>query len=420
MARLTQPLSATEIKNAKAKDKKYKLSDGRGLSLHILPNGSKLWRLKYRFNNKEKEYAIGTYPTISLAKARTKREELKELIADNIDPNQRKKELRQATQDIELKKENTFYNISQKWLKSYKSQVSENYHTRLGRALENYLYPSLNISSQKISIKNKPIDEITRKEIIFILEHLKDRDLLETAKRTAMLLNKIYKYAVTHEYTPHNIIADIELPIVLGKREKKHYPTLTKEKDIKALLLSIDEYSGDYYTKLALKVLPYVFVRSFNIRHMEWKEINFKTEEWIIPKEKMKTKKEFILPLSSQAITILQEAKENSLSHIYVFPSIINNDKPLSDNTLISALRRMGYSKDELVPHSFRSIFSTIAYEKANDTNGHNYTGEVIEACLAHKEQNKIKAAYNHSTYKEAMQGLMQWYGDHLEKMKNL
>ena len=220
MARLTQPLSATEIKNAKAKAKKYKLSDGRGLSLHILPNGSKLWRLKYRFKNKEKEYAIGTYPTISLAKARIKREELKELIADNIDPNQRKKEIRQATQDIELKKENTFYNISQKWLKSYKSQVSENYHTRLGRALENYLYPSLNISNQKVSIKNKPIDEITRKEIIFILEHLKDRDLLETAKRTAMLLNKIYKYAVTHEYTPHNIIADIELPIVLGKREK--------------------------------------------------------------------------------------------------------------------------------------------------------------------------------------------------------
>lgn len=409
MARLTTPLTATEIKSAKPKEKKYKLSDGRGLSLLIQPNGSKLWRLKYRFNGKEKEYAIGAYPTISLSNAREKREELKSLIANGIDPNEKKKQNKEVAKKVTAKKENTFYNVSQKWLKSYESQVSENYHTRLGRALINYVYPT---------IKHKPIDEVTRLDIIAILEELRNKDLQETAKRTAMLLNKIYKYGVTHEFTPHNIIADIEMPIVLGKREKKHYPTFTKEKDIRGLLNSIDGYAGDYSTKMALKVLPYVFVRSFNIRHMEWNEIDFKTKEWIIPANKMKTKIEFILPLPNQVINILEALKPNRLSDVYVFPSPIHKDRPLSDNTLISALRRMGFTKDEFVPHSFRSMFSTIAYEKVNEENGHGYTGEVIEALLAHKEPNKVKEAYNRSSYKEAMKELIGWYANYLDSVK--
>jgi len=410
MARRTTPLTATEIKNAKPKEKKYKLSDGRGLYLLIQPNGSKLWRLKYRFNGKEKEYAIGTYPSVSLSKARERREELKSLIVDGVDPNENKKQMKVETKAEEAKKENTFYNVSQAWLKSYEDQVSENYHTRLGRALDNYVYPT---------IKHQPIEEVTRLDIIAVLEDLKNRDLLETAKRTNMLLNKVYKYAVTHELTPHNIIADIDTTIVLGKREKKHYPTFTKEKDIKGLLNNIDEYTGDYSTKMALKMLPYVFVRSYNIRHMEWSEIDFKTKEWVIPADKMKMKKEFVLPLPHQVIDILEELKPNRTSDVYVFPSPMYKDRPLSDNTLISALRRMGYSSDEFVPHGFRAMFSTIAYEKANEKDGHGFTGEVIEALLAHKEPNQVKEAYNRSSYKEAMRGLIQWYANYLDGVKN-
>jgi len=311
MARRTAPLTATEIKSAKPKEKKYKLSDGRGLALHVLPNGSKLWILKYRFNAKEKEYSIGAYPTITLSKARERREELKKLVSEGIDPNKKKQRQRAEAQKVEAKKENTFYKVSQLWLKSYESQVSENYHTRLGRALTNYLYPT---------IKHIPMEEVTRLQVIAILDDLKDRDLLETAKRTAMLLNKIYKYAVTFEYTPHNIIADIELKTVLGKREKKHYPTFTKDKDIKGLLNNIDEYSGDYSTKMALKVLPYVFVRSYNIRHMKWEEIDFKAKEWVIPAEKMKGGKEQTLPLTHEAMQILKERKPNKKGK-FVFAS---------------------------------------------------------------------------------------------------
>ena len=410
MARRTTPLTATEVKSAKPKDKDFKLFDGGGLYLLVTKSGGKHWKLKYRMAGKEKKISLGAYPSVSLSDARTLREKHKSEIAKQIDPNEKKKRAKEEIKQEEVKKENTFYNVSQKWLKSYADQVSESYHTRLGRALDNYVYPT---------IKKKPINEVTRLEIIAIMEDLKSRKLLETARRTVMLLNKVYKYAVTHELTPHNIVADIEVKDILGKKIKKHYPTYTKEKDIKGLLNNIDEYTGDYSTKMALKVLPYVFVRSYNIRYMEWKEVDFKTKEWIIPAHKMKTKTEFILPLPHQVITLLEELEDNRTNNKYVFPSFRSDGKPLSDNTLISALRRMGYSKDEFVPHGFRAMFSTLAYENANDTKGHNYTGEVIEACLAHKEANKIKEAYNRSNYKEAMRGLIGWYADYLEGVKN-
>lgn len=408
MARSTLPLTNTQIKSAKAKEKDYKLFDGGGLFLLVAKTGGKRWRLKYRFNNKEKVIALGVYPSITLKDARTKRDEYKSLIASDIDPNELKKQKKEQVILQEKKSENTFYKVSQEWHTNYASEVSENYHEKLDRALELYVYPF---------IKNKPIDEITRLNIIEILQDLKEKNIQETAKRVFMLLNKIYKYAVTLEYTPHNIIADIEQKTILGKREKRHYPTFTKDKDIKALLLAIDEYSGDYTTKMALKMLPYVFVRSFNIRHCEWSEIDFENSQWIIPKEKMKTKIEFILPLPNQVIEILKEVQQFSGDDKYVFPSFRAKNKPMSDNTLISAIRRMGFTKDEFVPHSFRAMFSTIAYENMNIEDGHNYSGEVIEALLSHKESNKVKEAYNRSNYREPMRSLINWYAKYLDNI---
>lgn len=411
MARTIVPLTNIEIKSAKSKEKDYKLFDGGGLFLLVVKSGGKRWRLKYRFNNKEKVLSIGTYPVLSLKDAREIRDNYKNLIAKGIDPIEQKKQSKEENNTNEKKKENTFYKVSQEWHINYASEVTENYHIKLERALELYVYPF---------IKDKSIEDITRLDIIEILKDLKEQNIQETAKRVFMLLNKIYKYAVTLEYTPHNIIADIEQKTILGKREKRHYPTFTKDKDIKALLLAIDEYSGDYTTKMALKMLPYVFVRSFNIRHCEWSEIDFENRQWVIPKEKMKTKIEFILPLPNQVIEILNEIKQYSGRGKYVFPSFRGKDKPMSDNTLISALRRMGFTKEEFVPHSFRAMFSTIAYENANIKNGHNYTGEVIEALLAHKEQNKIKGAYNRALYKDSMRSLIEWYADYLDEINSI
>jgi len=408
MARTTKPLTDKEIKASKPKAKEYKLFDGGGLYLSITPKGHKWWRLKYRFNGKEKRISLGVYPTVSLADARAKREEYKKLISNGIDPNEKNKQEKQEAQELEAKKENTFYTVSQKWLKSYEGEVSENYHAKLGRALKNHAYKEYD----NVHIKNTPIDEVTRLDIIAILEALKDKGLNETARRTIQVLNKVYKYAVTHEYTPHNIIADIDSRVILGKNTKKNYPTFTKAKDIKGLLLAIDEYQGSYTSKMALRVLPYLFVRSHNIRHMEWEEINFKAKEWTIPADKMKMKKEFTLPLPHQVISLLEELKENSLSDKYVFPSPIHNDRPLSDNTLITALRRMGYTKEEFVPHSFRAMFSTIANE-------HGHNRNVIEALLAHKNTNEVESAYNRAEYKKQKREVIQWYADYLEGVKN-
>ncbi len=411
MARTVIPLNDTQLKNAKPKEKAYTLSDGQGLQLLIKPNGSKLWEFFYKspITLKRRKTSFSNYPKVSLKEVRNKRQEYQKLLNDGIDPIEKQKTEKKLIQQENIKKANTFFKVSQEWLKSYKNEVSENYHNKLSRALELYVYPF---------VKNYAIDEVTRLDIIDILEKLKNRNLLETANRVLMLLNKIFMYAVTYEYIPHNIIADIDKKIILGKAIKKNYPTFTKEKDIRALLLAIDEYQGDYTTKKALQMLPYVFVRSFNIRHCEWNEIDIKAKIWTIPAHKMKTKEEFILPLPNQVILILEEIKQFSGGGRYVFPSFRAKDKPMSDNTLISAIRRMGFTKEEFVPHGFRAMFSTIAYEKANEKNGHNYTGEVVEALLAHKETNKIKSAYNRAKYTEPMRGLIQWYANYLDEVK--
>jgi len=411
MARIVKPLNDKQIKNAKPKDKNYTLSDGNGLHLLVKITGTKLWEFIYKSPTtlKRRKTSFSSYPKISLKEARVKRNEYQALLNSGIDPIEQKRNEKALIQKEYIKKINTFFKISSEWLKSYESEVSKNYHTKLERALELYVYPF---------IKNKSINEVTRLDIISILNNLKDRELLETANRVLMLLNKIFMYAVTYEYIPHNIIADIDKKVILGKIVKKNYPTFTKDKDIRALLLSIDDYQGDYTTKKALQMLPYVFVRSFNIRHCEWSEIDLKAKIWTIPSNKMKTKTEFILPLPHQVIEILEEIREFNGDGRYVFPSFRVKDKPMSDNTLISAIRRMGFTKEEFVPHGFRAMFSTIAYEKANNEDGHNYTGEVIEALLAHKEQNKVKGAYNRAKYIEPMRGLIQWYADYLDKLK--
>lgn len=404
MARVVTPLSDTKIKKAKAKDKDYTLSDGQGLQLLIKTNGSKLWELFYKRldTGKRRKTSLGTYPNVSLANARIKKQKYLDLLHSGIDPIENKKLLYQQQKQKEEKNNNTFEKISKEWHKSYIDEVSENYHIKLQKALENYIYPY---------IKNKPIIEVTRKDVLQVMESLKDKGLHETARRTLQILNKVFMYAVTYEYVPHNIVADIDKKIVLGTRKTNKYPTFTKEEDIKGLLLSIDDYKGEYSTKKALQVLPYVFVRSFNIRYMEWKEIDFKNKLWIIPPEKMKMKIEFKLPLPHQVITILDEVKNNQLSDIYVFPSVRGKDNPMSDNALVSALRRMGFTKEEFVPHSFRSMFSTLANE-------HLKNSDVIESLLSHKQKDEVRSAYNRAEYLEQKRELIQWYADYLNSLK--
>jgi len=455
MARRITPLTDTFIKNAKAlkkpiKDengnykkvnnkiltettnKNYTLSDGNGLQLLIKIDGTKLWEFIYRSptetdtkgNLKRRKTSFGTYPKVGLGDrtkiedeykgtARGKRDEYLKLINRGIDPLEQKKEDKEKKLNDNTIKKNTFEIISLKWWESYKDEVSENYHNKLLRALELYTYPY---------IGKKPITDIKRLDLIAILEDLKSKDLKETANRTFMILTKVFKYAVTYELIPHNITADIDKKDIIGKKVEKNYPTFTKHSDIKGLLLSIKGYNGEVTTQKALEILPYLFVRSSNIRHMQWDEIDLKKELWIIPSHKMKvkTRGDFYLPLPKQVIPILEELKKYYGDDGLIFPSVRSKISPMSDNTLISALRRMGYTKEELVPHSFRSIFSTISYEYQNkslEDKGHNYSSEVIEALLSHQEKNKVKSAYNRAEYIEAKRGLIQWYANFLDDL---
>ena len=415
MARTIKPLTAKRVETAKPKEKKYKLSDGGGLFLQINSNGSKLWRLQYYFGDKRKEYTIGTFKDYPLAEARDERERLRKLVNQGIDINEDKKRKKEEQKELEKQTKNTFYNISQKWLKDYteRKHLSENYSIRLGRALTNYVYPF---------IESMPIDSITRKDIINILEDIKEKKgLHETANRVYTQLNSIFMYAVTYEYITTNIVRDIDKSIVIGARKKKHYPTFRKEQDIRGLLLSIDDYNGDYSTQMALKILPYVFFRSFNIRHAEWSEIDLKNQVWTIPASKMKTKIEFVLPLPPQVIELIEELQQNRLSNKYLFPSSRDKDRPISDNTMISAIRRMGYSKDEFVPHGFRSMFSTIVNKKGNNEGDH-YTKDVVEALLVHVEVNRVRGAYNRSDNRgilKPMRELISWYANYLDEVEN-
>ncbi|MDK2050888.1 tyrosine-type recombinase/integrase [Aliarcobacter butzleri] len=409
MPKSVTPLNDALLKNLKPQTKDYIKTDGNGLRILVKTSGTKLWEFEYTSPTlkKRRKTSFGNYPQTTLVMARNKRDENIKLIRSGIDPLEQKQIEHDTIKKQNEIKNNTFQKVALEWHDNYSTEVSLNYHYKLLRALQLYIFPF---------IKNKPISEITRKDIITILQELKNKSLVETANRTLMILNKIYMYAVTLEYAPHNIIADIDKKVLLGKIEKVHYPTFTKIQDIKGLLLSIDEYQGEISTQFAMKLLPYVFVRSFNIRNMTWDEIDFQNKEWIIPANKMKTNKEFILPLPLQAIRILENLKKlQTNDSIYVFVGIRSINSPISDNTLISALRRMGYTKDQIVPHSFRSIFSTIAYENMPI---HGYSSEVIEALLAHQETNKVKEAYNRATYKEQMRNLIQWYANWLDNIK--
>ena len=409
MPRIVTPLTDTQLKALKPQDKAYIKSDGGGLRILVKPNGVKLWEYEYTSPTlkKRRKTSFGNYPQTTLVNARSKRDQHINLIRQGIDPLERKQSEKAEQKASDEVQSNTFIEIASKWHDNYKIHISENQHYKIWRSLELHVFPSIGSS---------PITIVTRKDIVAILKTLKENGTLETANRIFSNLNRIYKYAVTLEYTPHNIIADIDKQVILGKRGVTHYPTFTKTKDIRGVLLSIDEYKGELSTTYALKLLPYLFVRSSNIRNMSWDEIDFDKQEWTIPAHKMKVKKEFILPLPHQVIAILKEYKDLGIdNNRVIFNGIRSDNKPISDNTLISALRRMGYTKEQLVPHSFRSIFSTIAYENMGD---HGHSGEVIEALLAHKETNKVKDAYNRATYKEPMKGLMQWYANYLDKVK--
>lgn len=402
MGKPITPLSATHIKNAERKEEDYKLFDGEGLYLVVWsnPGRKKQWRLDYRFQGTRKTISLGTYPETTLAQARKLKNEAKEKVSNGIDPSEERKE-KKAT------KNPTFRNIAEKWLLLHKDKITSNTYIRKSGWLKNHIYPLFG---------DKDFLEIKRIDIMNLLQKLQSDGIAETADRIANMLNHIWRYATMFEIVEHNIIADIDKKAILPPRQKNHYPTITDPKEIGILLRTIDEYKGDISTKLALILSPYIFLRNSNIRELEWKEIDFEKKEIRIPFRKMKMQAPHIVPLTDRTIEILKQAYAIS-GHCskYVFPSFVSQTRMMSENTLNQALRRLGYPKEEIVYHSFRSIFSTIAHEKISE---HGIHSDAIERQLAHAERNGVKAAYNHAEYLKERHMLMQWWSDYLNELK--
>uniref|UniRef100_UPI0040474FC7 tyrosine-type recombinase/integrase n=1 Tax=Aliarcobacter sp. TaxID=2321116 RepID=UPI0040474FC7 len=405
MSRTTKPLSDTEIKTSKPKDKDYKLSDGQGLYIVIKTNGTKMWRFDYKFNDKRKSMSFGTYPNISLKEAREKREETKSLLNKKIDPIAEKKKSNSDT---------SFKNICETWFDLMRKKEWEEitYNKNRNRFI-NHIYPVLGETE---------IKEVSRKDILKIAQKLEELEYYEVLSRVINTMERIFKYAVSYDIVEHNIIADIDKRATrINKSSITHLAAVTKPNEIKNLMQDIKDfgelYNSDVSTVLALELLPYVFLRPSNIRHLEWDEVNYKKNCIEIPGEKMKTKKDFVLPLSSQAKAIIERIKPYSYnSSKFVFPSPTTNLKAISDATLSHALQKLGY-KNKHCPHGFRSMFSTTAHEHISE---HSFSSDIIESCLAHVDRNNVRSSYNRESkykYFEEKKELVQWYADWLDNL---
>jgi integrase len=403
MARMTIPLSVQEIKSATPREKAYKLFDGEGLYLEVPPKQRKRWRLKYRFNGKEKLLSLGNYPDVSLKSARNKKAELKELIASGIDPSQLKKEEKELVIQKEEEALNTFESSARAYIEHLRPDRNEAYWNRVENAFERDIFPI---------IGKMNMNDIKAKNIIQVLQAIQNRGAIETANRLFSQISNVFKYAVSHEKADRNPCNDMDKKHILKTAQTKHYATITEDKMIGKLLYDINKYTGDYLVRMALSLAPYVAVRPYNIRYARWADIDFDTRLWRIPLEDMKTDREHLIPLTDTTIKILQEVQQLSGEDEYVFPSSRNANTPFGDTTLNKALRRMGYTGDKLVTHGFRAMFSTIANEQSG------FRTEVIEVQLAHNIGTEVSRAYNRALYLQERKDLMQWWSDYLDEQK--
>lgn len=391
------PLTDIKIRSIEPKNKQFKLADGQGLYLLVSKKG-KYWRYNFRHGGKYKTLAIGVYPDVSLKGAREAHQKARLLLSKGIDPTYKKK-IEKLTSNQNL--EDSFKAIALEWMDKQRGRWSPSYYQNVSSRLKNNIYPWLG---------DRPIAEITAPELLAILRRMESRGIHHTALKVKQYCGQVFRYAIVTGRAERDPSADLRG--ALTPAVSKHYATITDPKQIRGLLNAIDEYTGEIVTLYALKLAPLVFVRPTELRHAEWKEINIENAEWRIPAEKMKMKDEHIIPLSQQVIDIFQDMEPITGKGQYVFPSVRSRSRPMSDNTVNAALRRMGYTKEELTAHGFRAMASTLLNEQG-------FKPDVIERQLAHAERNKVRAAYNRAEYLPERRIMMQHWADYLENLKN-
>lgn len=400
-------LTDTALRHCKATGSAQKLSDGQGLYLYVSPSGGKAWRVDYTgFDGKRKTFTIGKYPEISLASARKRNLEIREQFAQGIDPGAHKKAAKAALRAVS---ENTFEIVALEWFNERKRGKgntktarpwSDSHATRIFARLTNDVFPH---------IAQLDVNIITGAEIRSLLARIEARGALETAHRVLDICTQIFTHAIATGRTKYN--PTIGLRTKLEPVRVKHFATITDPKEIGFLLQNISAYKGNLIVRIALQIAPYVFVRPSELRCAQWNEFSIELKEWHIPAERMKMKRKHIVPLSTQVITLLEELYAFTGYTEFLFPSMKTTTRPISDMTLLSGLRRMGYDGSEMTIHGFRSMASTLLNEQG-------YNRDWIERQLAHSESNSVRAAYNYAQHLAERKVMMQQWADYLDKLK--
>lgn len=394
------PLTDIAVRNAKPLDKPYRLRDERGLFLEVSAGKDgkprKWWRFRYKFKGRENMLSLGVYPDVTLKDARDRRDEARRLIAQDIDPAQ----VRKSVQVEKAEDTETFERIAREWWAKFQPTWTEEHGVQILRRLELNVFPW---------IGSRPIKDITAPEILTLARRIESRGALEMAHRTIQGCGQVFRYGIATGRCERNPAADLRgaLPPV----KEKHHPSITDPKAIAPLLRSMDKYEGSPVTGCALRLAPLVFVRPGELRHAEWSEIDLEVKEWRIPGHKMKMREQHIVPLSKQAIAIIEELRPLTGHGKYLFPSMRTLERPMSENTVNGALRRLGYTKEELTGHGFRSMASTLLNEQG-------WNRDAIERQLAHAERDNIRAAYNYAEFLPERRKMMQEWADYLDSLK--
>ncbi len=388
-------LTNTQIRNAKPREKLYKLPDERGLHLVVFPTGSKLWQMRYRFDAKDKTASLGKYPEVGLAEARDKRDLLRKQLANEIDPVEAKRVNKQVKK---FAQENSFEAVARAWFASWAAARSPRHADYVLRRLEADVFPA---------IGKRPVSEIKAPELVVMMKTIEKRGALDIAKRAFQTTGQVFRYAIAHALAERNPTADVKPSDVLASRRKENYARVDA-KELPNLLRKIEGYQGTPVTRLAIKLLALTFVRTGELIGAKWEEFDLEAAEWRIPAERMKMRTPHIVPLSKQAIQILQVLHGVTGHSKFLFPGERDHSKPISNNTILKALERMGY-KGRMTGHGFRGLASTILHEKDFD---HAH----IELQLAHQERNQVSASYNHATYLSQRIKMMQWWANYLDQ----
>lgn len=396
------PLSDSAIRALKPRKTAYKVSDEKGLYLMVTPAGGRLWKLKFRTSTGvEKKLSLGSYPELSLKEARNRRDDARRNLANGIDPAEKK---RRDIHAAKVSAMNTFTAVAEAYIAK---------NERDGLAPNTIVKRRWFVRLLQKAIGNRPISEIQPFDVLEAVRPYEAAKNDEKAHRALQFVGGVYRYAIANQLATSDPTRDLRG--ALAKRQPKHHAAILEPKHVGDLLRAIDGYEGQGLpiTRIALQLSPYLFVRPGELRQAEWKEIDFEAAVWHIPAAKMKGRQEHVVPLSRQALALLEAAKELTGDGRYVFPSIRTPLKPMSENTVNAGLRRLGFTKEEMTAHGFRAMASTLLNESGK------WSSDAIERALAHKDKDAVRAAYHRGAHWNERVEMAQWWSDYLDALRN-